>query len=187
MAKEVLYRVIYGASDISANPEAREAAAKLTIQPAILHNFSRRRIIRADYPGITPQDGHTVRGTYVAGLNGYDMRRLDWFEGDEYSRKVVKVMVLHGDTETEEVEAETYVFTAGKNRLEDVEWDFEDFRREKMHRWADRSEEYKEVDEMAVAHDPTGGRGINSGYAFPSDDESMDRDARKEEMLESAV
>jgi hypothetical protein len=44
--------------------------------------------------------------------------------------------------ETETVETETYVYIAGDHRLKKEEWDFETFRKEKMHRWADQSEEY---------------------------------------------
>jgi len=63
------------------------------------------------------------------------------------------------------MEAETYVFKH-RDELEDSEWDYDTFRKEKMHRWADHSEEYAEVDKLVEeedgGHDPTGGRGIYS-------------------------
>ena len=43
----------------------------------------------------------------------------------------------------QEVDAETYVWTAPEEELEKDEWDFEEFREEKMSRWVGRSEEYK--------------------------------------------
>jgi hypothetical protein len=37
--------------------------------------------------------------------------------------------------EGEEIEAETYIWTAGAHRLEAEEWDFAEFIRDKMKRW----------------------------------------------------
>ena len=87
-----------------------------------------------------------MRGTYVTGLTDRNIQALDWFEGDEYKREKVHVKLLNRDGQEggESKMAEVYVFSADPaNRLEDKEWDFEDFRKEKMHRWADLSEEYK--------------------------------------------
>ncbi|KAE8392619.1 hypothetical protein BDV23DRAFT_150723 [Aspergillus alliaceus] len=112
-----------------------------------------------------------VLGTVVSGLTDGDIHRLDIFEGSEYEKGKVKVRVLQEsldrqdvgldgkDTdkhlrdvldaagaefadEGEEVEAATYVYVAGRSRLEDGEWDFEAFKRDKMAWWvgADESE-----------------------------------------------
>ncbi|KAF5874491.1 putative disease resistance protein [Botrytis fragariae] len=182
MAPEVLYRVIYGASN--------HPSTSLTITPALLHDYCRHRVSFADYPAIISEPGHTVRGTYVTGLTPSNMRNLDYFEGSQYERKVVTVKLLapkdkstHGANaimaeavETgEEKEAQTYVFT-DLDALEKGEWDFEFFRREKLRNWADESEEYAEVDAKAAKSneteigihgfldqpDPTGGRGIKT-------------------------
>ncbi|KAI2823142.1 hypothetical protein CBS115989_1520 [Aspergillus niger] len=109
----------------------------------------------------------SVLGTVVWGLTDGDMYRLDRFEGSEYEKRVARVRVLEnhhhdeGDNgkagdiqevldaaETEgsetkegkEVEAVTYVWTAGKERLEDAEWDFEAFKRDKMAWWVEADE-----------------------------------------------
>lgn len=141
MAPEVLFRVCCGTSKVT-----KEEAARLTIKPAILHDYCRHRVKLCDYPGIIPQVNHTVRGTYVTGLTAPDIRRLDAFEGSQYLRKKVEVALLQkaGDKEVEcdTKETETYVFVAGDDYLEKTEWDFDEFRREKMHRWADHSDEY---------------------------------------------
>lgn len=142
MAPEVLYRVIYGSSKVP--PERASLAANLKIRPALLSDYCRHRVLHCDYPGIIPEKGHTVRGTYVKGLTDADIWRLDVFEGDEYERRKIEVALLETEGEEDkEVEADTYVFTAGDDRLEKVEWDYDVFRREKMHRWADHSDEYK--------------------------------------------
>lgn len=75
-----------------------------------------------------------------------------------YARRKVRVRVLeqkqHGDgegegeggmgdveqreednVEGEEVDAETYIWIAGADKLEEEEWDFAEFVRDKMGRW----------------------------------------------------
>lgn len=81
----------------------------------------------------------------MTGLTDHDIFRLDIFEGSEYSRQKVEVVLLEnsGDyVEGAKAETETYIFIARDGRLEKAEWDYESFRREKMHRWADHSDEY---------------------------------------------
>lgn len=150
MARQVLYRVLYGTSNIQNDHVLFDYAANLTILPAILPNYCRHRVRYSDYPGIIPQDGESVRGTYVAGLTDSDMNRLDYFEGAEYTRRPVQVVLLEeegidGVANGNMLDTETYVFSAGNDRLEMGEWDFDDFVKNKMiGRWADdHSEEYE--------------------------------------------
>ncbi|PYI29758.1 hypothetical protein BP00DRAFT_427141 [Aspergillus indologenus CBS 114.80] len=100
----------------------------------------------------------TVRGTLVTGLTEGDVYRLDLFEGEEYTKVKVRVQVMgeeeegvRGGLETaasgpdgaetpKEVEALTYVWTAGRERLEAAEWDFEAFKRDKMAWWVEADE-----------------------------------------------
>ncbi|KAJ5602532.1 Disease resistance protein Aig2 [Penicillium hordei] len=106
--------------------------------------------------------GTSVIGTLVSGLTDGDVHRLDRFEGSEYEKKPVvvrtlqeaRIILLRGGTAEsqlremlnatgaevtdkgkEEVSAVTYVWTAGKDMLEDTEWDFESFKRDKMAWW----------------------------------------------------
>ncbi|KAL2074251.1 hypothetical protein VTL71DRAFT_8029 [Oculimacula yallundae] len=184
MAREIMYRCIYGEKKLT--PVTALLAANITRTPAILHNHCRHKVLEDDYPGVIPEEGHSVRGLYVTGLTDGDIWRLDHFEGDEYTRTKVSVKLLEQDgdkeVEGEEKETETYIFSGSDSRLEKVEWDYEEFRREKMWRWAGTSEEYDEVDAAVAAtsnegRDPTGGRGIFAGAAKEE----------KEEILESAV
>jgi gamma-glutamylcyclotransferase (GGCT)/AIG2-like uncharacterized protein YtfP len=140
MAPQVLHRVCHGSSSPS-NPIY--ASHNLKTYPAILHHFRRHRVRHADYPGILPVPGSTVRGTFVTGLTDADIWRLDIFEGSEYRRDQVKCRILtkvgdesgEGNEEGEEVEAETYVWTSPASELDDEEWDFAEFQREKMRFW----------------------------------------------------
>ncbi|KAJ5512207.1 hypothetical protein N7463_001759 [Penicillium fimorum] len=112
--------------------------------------------------------GPSVMGTLVSGLTDADIYRLDRFEGSDYEKKQVTVRILRdtrGDNkhagegvsdenqlremldatstegdEGEEVSAVTYVYTAGKDMLEDAEWDFESFKRDKMAWWVGADE-----------------------------------------------
>lgn len=110
---------------------------------AILHDYRRHRVKGADYPGIVPHEGSSVRGTYVTGLTDADIWRLDIFEGDDYERVFVKAKILttvgedggEGNVEGEEVNCETYIWKAPRDMLEDKEWDFEEFKNEKMRFW----------------------------------------------------
>ncbi|MCJ1299438.1 hypothetical protein MMC08_002230 [Hypocenomyce scalaris] len=186
MAPQVLHRVCHG----TPTPTPFQISL-LTIAPALLHSFCRHKVRHRDYPAIIPSPTATVRGTFVQGLTDADLWRLDIFEGDEYSREKVKVKLLEkvgeeqgkGNVEGVEVEAETYVWVAGEGKLEEGEWDFEVFRREKMGRWVGVADEYSEVDEAvrATGGDPTGGRGWNGNI-------TGELEGRKElEVIESAV
>lgn len=109
-----------------------------------------------------------VLGVLVFGLTDGDIYRLDKYEGDEYVKETVQVRTLRvsgqeGGKEVEvtsegqlrdmltaagsnvadegdEVVAATYVWIAGKERLEEVEWDFETFRRDKLAWWVGAKE-----------------------------------------------
>ncbi|KUJ06747.1 uncharacterized protein LY89DRAFT_692346 [Mollisia scopiformis] len=147
MAREILFRVCYGTSNIQDNPILKKRAAALSIRPALLHDYSRRKVQYADYPAIISQKGHSVRGTYVTGLTDSDIAHLDMFEGSEYARKKVKVVILEdGHEKGESVEAQSYIWSASVDRLEEQEWDYEEFRKEKMHFWTDASEEFADLD-----------------------------------------
>lgn len=181
MAPAVLSRVIYGAT----RPEAWQIGS-LQVRPAILYSYCRYQVNFVDYPGIVPETGKTVRGTYVEGLTEGDIWRLDIFEGDEYERRKVKVRILceRGEAGTEEIDTETYVYVSGRNKLKDEEWDFQEFVRSKLYRWVGESKEYsgtsyprpvlidkspltlrpcKELDEV----DPLGGVGVRMDSTQP--------------------
>jgi hypothetical protein len=147
MAPKVLSRVCYG-PDFPLNTTKH---GQLNIRSALLQNFRRHRVRHADYPAIVPCGESTVRGTLVTGLTDGDLWRLDIFEGDEYERKKVKAQELkyEGDINIEPgrdqlgatVEAETYVWIGPKSDLDDDEWDFQEFVKEKMHAWVGSSGE----------------------------------------------
>ena len=191
MAPPVLYRVCYGPDDPT---NTIRKNSQLTIQPALLQGFQRHRVKHADYPAIVPNPSSTVRGTLVCGLTDGDMWRLDVFEGSEYARQTVSARVIASaaaqedhanepsqkDLQAEAVEAETYVWIGPLHGLESREWDFEEFERDKMWRWAGQSAnaegEFDEVDDAVRQqegeHDPTGGRGVDLSKGKKTAEES---------------
>lgn len=213
MAPAVLHRVCHG----PANPTySSPSTSYLSAQPALLRGHQRHRVRHADYPAILPHTSSTVRGTYVTGLTENDIWRLDIFEGDEYKREKVSVRLLPtSETDSngvgaeasdkdrltdeafaagKEVQAETYIWIGGAHRLEDQEWDFEAFKKEKMRFWVGGdTSEYVDVDQAVEAQeqqqqqgsvDGTGGRGLNGhiGEALRAEQEKP-----KEDPLKSAV
>lgn len=202
MAPAVLHRVCHG--PLPWNPSnPHYSTHNFKTYPAILPNHIRKRVVFADYPGVIPSDGESVRGVYVTGLTASDISRLDTFEGDEYTRQKVSIRLLQeegnekknssgeggnsklsvsssmskstkinlqnlsltrltsprlfvltntflsfflsnpsqaetGEKEEKEehlLPCETYIWTAHPSRLENREWDFAEFVREKQHKW----------------------------------------------------
>ena len=133
MAPEIFHTVLYRIS------QPPEVIKKLhTFTPAILHGYCRHRVQAADYPGIIAEEGHSVRGVYATGLTSANMAKLDNFEGDEYERVKTKVKLLkkEGDKEVEGEEKDVIVYVfKHADALEKKEWDFEEFRKEKMAMW----------------------------------------------------
>ncbi|KAJ5573759.1 disease resistance protein Aig2 [Penicillium hispanicum] len=109
----------------------------------------------------------SVLGTLVSGLTDGDVHRLDIYEGSEYAREHVKVRTLQESLheggkiasstdghlrdvleaagsefadEADEVDAVTYVWISDKEDLEEAEWDFETFKRDKMPWWVEADE-----------------------------------------------
>ena len=149
MVPEVFHSVCYNNKNVPPSISSLH-----TFTPALLHGYSRRRVRHADYPGITATaTPSSVFGTLVTGLTRANMAKLDFFEGNQYERRRVKVNVLkevgnikgEGNVEGEEVEAETYVFLE-EGDLEDKEWDLEEFRREKLAKWTRAGYVFEECD-----------------------------------------
>lgn len=141
MELRVLHRVIYG----STTPHKSQLEA-LRINSAILQRYSRHRVVGCDYPAIvaSSEPSACVRGTYVEGLTAADIWRLDIFEGDEYERVKVSPRLLTADGQVgEEIIGETYVWIKPVDMLEEREWDFDEFRREKLRHWVGGSAEYE--------------------------------------------
>jgi hypothetical protein len=134
MAPEVFFSVCYGMAD---PPKVIQDLHTFT--PAILYDHCRHRVKYADYPAVVPEEGHRVRGIYVTGLTDANIVKLDYFEGSEYLRKMTTVKLLKTEDGKEEEYASeqtsVYIFIQ-PDALEKGEWDFQEFRRDKMKYWS---------------------------------------------------
>ncbi|KAL2845996.1 hypothetical protein BJX68DRAFT_128795 [Aspergillus pseudodeflectus] len=59
---------------------------------------------------------------------------------DRYLKDVLEAVPQNFTDEAEEIDAETYVWIGDSNRLQNEEWDFEEFKKEKMMWWLSASE-----------------------------------------------
>ncbi|MFM8928779.1 MAG: gamma-glutamylcyclotransferase family protein [Betaproteobacteria bacterium] len=84
--------------DIMTRVCGREVSALQHTQ-AWLHGHARHPVRGQDYPGLVPQSGaQALQGVLYTGLTPQDFQRLDAFEGQEYERVPVEVVLEHPAT-----------------------------------------------------------------------------------------
>jgi gamma-glutamylcyclotransferase (GGCT)/AIG2-like uncharacterized protein YtfP len=89
---------------------------------ALLENHARYAILAVTYPGMVAQAGIGVEGILYCDVDVGDIARLDSFEGIDYRRTPVSVLLRNGTS----VEAQTYLYTAPQ-RLLDAPWNADRF------------------------------------------------------------
>lgn len=95
---------------------------------AVLEGYARYRVSGEQYPGIVPEGGGKVEGMVYFDISADQVRRLDIFEGEMYSREKIKVKIV-GENTTAEVMA--YVVKPEHvHFLTRKPWDFEGFLKE---------------------------------------------------------
>ena len=93
--------------------------------PAQLHHYSRHPVKGFVFPAMIPNPEKRVDGFLIEDLNEKELELFDWFEGDEYSRKVVEVRTKAAKC----VEAFAYVWNPRlvDELILDEDWSFEKF------------------------------------------------------------
>jgi len=92
-------------------------------EPALLHDYRRRRVSGEVYPGIVASVGDAVGGVVYRNVRRTQLAVLDVFEGDMYRREVVNVAVG-----SRLIPASTYVMAAShRHLLSDHDWSLELF------------------------------------------------------------
>ena len=100
---------------------------------ARLSGYCRYPVKNYVFPGMVehPDPDKFVMGCLLENLSPLDVKLFDWFEGNEYSRKLVKVSRIGGkDDDDTDVEAHAYIWKEELlNELErdGDEWDYETF------------------------------------------------------------
>ncbi|CAN8095429.1 unnamed protein product [Discula destructiva] len=148
MEPQVFYSVCYNNRDPSTDVKARH-----TFVPAVLHDYCRHRVKYADYPGMVEDPGHSVFGMVVSGITKANLERLDFFEGSQYDRRVVRPKLLtkvgdekgEGNVEGKQVVTESYIFVDQKE-LDLREWDFAEFKRDKLTKWTRQGYVFEDCD-----------------------------------------
>lgn len=90
--------------------------------PATLAGYRRRIVRNVSYPGMVPDPGESVPGLLYLDVDLQDVQALDRFEGAEYERRDVQVMLTDGST----MQAQAYVYLHPE-RLSDLAWQPERF------------------------------------------------------------
>lgn len=119
MSDQVFYKVI---SEEHNQQEIRKHQYKL-IHNVTLRDYKRCQVRGELYPASIKSIGDKVSGVLISsGLTSEDIRFLDEFEGDEYSRVPVEVVLNDGNM----VEAQVYEWIAGDGKLLlDKEWELD--------------------------------------------------------------
>jgi hypothetical protein len=106
---------------------ARVCGREFTGEPASLAGHRRHPVRGQDYPGRRADAGGVVPGRLYRDVTAAAWARLDTFEGEEYERVDIVVMLADGST----LPAQVYAFRdAFAERLLPGDWDGEAFERE---------------------------------------------------------
>ena len=92
-------------------------------EAATLHHHQRHALTGLSYPGVVATPGLQVQGRLYFDVSAEDMARLDAFEGAEYRRDALQVMLASGAA----VSAWTYIWL-DPQRLSGQPWQTETFR-----------------------------------------------------------
>jgi gamma-glutamylcyclotransferase (GGCT)/AIG2-like uncharacterized protein YtfP len=96
------------------------------IDPATMEGYARHPVKGQSFPGMIPSASSDtgVRGVLLKELTDAEMKVLDWFEGDEYSRRNV-----HAYCGAAMEPTQTYVWSNPISELDTAaEWSYEHFR-----------------------------------------------------------
>ncbi len=101
-------------------------------KPAILSDYQRCSVTDCDYPALIPKKGAKTEGFILEDMDDVCFKAIDLFEGDEYEKKDVTVIV-----DDDKVEATVYVWNAEKDKLLDLDWDATLFEKKFLNKYLD--------------------------------------------------
>jgi hypothetical protein len=105
---------------------------------AILQHYHRGSVLGKDYPEpIKGAENDLVEGLIFYPRNMDDRKKLNNFEGEEYSMEFVKVMFESG----EQVKAATYIWSGEKDQVTGANWDFKEVELNRLPDWLDLFDE----------------------------------------------
>ncbi|KAJ2997571.1 hypothetical protein HDV02_005383 [Globomyces sp. JEL0801] len=100
----------------------------------ILKGYKRVQVMSAPYPAILKEDNSEVVGFLydIPNIQLWDL--LDQYESDLYKRITVDV-ILQQEKGIQSVKADVYLWNANINQLSQLEWDYDDFVKNKLPGW----------------------------------------------------
>jgi len=107
---------------------------------AYLEGYKRVTVLGEKYPAIFPEEGCTVAGALITGLNDADIARLDDYEDICYSRQAV-VVTLEDSTPHD---CMTYIYRPYYyDDLSDNAWSNNDFREHHLQAFLEALQQFK--------------------------------------------
>lgn len=104
------------------------------LKKAILHQYRRSSVLGKDYPALVKgAENDIVKGLVFYPRNIDDRRKINNFEGENYSLETVKVALESG----EQVEASSYIWAGEHSELSNTNWDFTEFELHRLSDWLD--------------------------------------------------
>lgn len=76
---------------MDAEVRTRVLGRRTSAQPAVARGYRAYRHLTGSYPVLRATPLGAAPGLLVAGLDGGDISRLCWYEGDEYERRLIAV------------------------------------------------------------------------------------------------
>jgi gamma-glutamylcyclotransferase (GGCT)/AIG2-like uncharacterized protein YtfP len=103
-------------------------------QKASLQHYHRGSVLGKDYPALVKgTENDLVEGLIFFPRNMDDRRKLNNFEGEQYTTEPVKVVLESG----EQIEASTYIWSGEKDEVMATDWDFKEFESSRLADWLD--------------------------------------------------
>jgi gamma-glutamylcyclotransferase (GGCT)/AIG2-like uncharacterized protein YtfP len=100
---------------------------KFHSSPAILRGYKRYRVKDCDYPAIVAEAGSETKGLILFNVKDSDLHILSFYEGDEYEKKTVTVLL--NDKPTDVL---AFVWLKGVDLLENKEWNLHQFQEDSL-------------------------------------------------------
>jgi len=95
--------------------------------PAILSGYKRYCIKGCDYPAIIAEAGSETKGLVIMNVEDSDMKILSFYEGDEYEKKIVSVILNNKPTNVL-----AFIWVKEIGLLENKDWDLQQFQKNSL-------------------------------------------------------
>jgi len=103
---------------------SQQSIDSLVLEPVRVVDHVRRWVLDDHYPVLVPENGRDTQGLIIRGLNENSMKRIVFFEGEEFTLQVIDVLRVNKQTETVKYFADNH-----RKVISDTEWSMEEWQR----------------------------------------------------------